>query len=126
MTVRALEQMSVGGAVALAVAAIGAGTHAMDSQAGSVPARVVSAPVHVTHLCAEDDPCWTWSRMGNRRRGVIVDGRRRVVGPCGYAQLRVAGLLDAGNARLRGDAWALSHGCASGPVVPPSGTVEVR
>lgn len=66
-------------------------------------------------VCHEDRPCWIWSRMGNRRRGVVtMRGTPIVVGPCTYARLWRAGSLDRTHRsqRMRGDWWALLHGCA--------------
>lgn len=65
--------------------------------------------------CAEDDACWVWSRMGNRQRGVYVARkhgvRHVVVGPCRFAHLAKRGKLDSTTPHLRGDAWAIRHGC---------------
>lgn len=72
--------------------------------------------------CMEDAPCWTWSRMGNHQRGVVTThGTPLVVGPCRFARLyrahviRYSVTLDGVRYplmdRLRGDAWALRHGC---------------
>jgi hypothetical protein len=57
--------------------------------------------------------CWTWSRMGNRRRGIVTRwGTPLVVGPCRFAKLRRAGRVDYPRfARMKGDAWAMQHGC---------------
>lgn len=57
--------------------------------------------------CQEDDPCWTWLTMGDLHRGVLVDGRKRVVGPCGFAHLVRAHRLDVDSPHLRGDYTAL-------------------
>lgn len=75
--------------------------------------------------CTEDMSCWMWSTMGNHKRGVVtLYGNERVVGPCEFRRLweaghlrytvtvdghRYTGMLD----RMRGDQWALKHGCES-------------
>lgn len=62
--------------------------------------------------CVEDMPCWTWSTMGNHKRGVVSDaGRRVVVGPCRFTRMARRGTLDSSTPHLRGDRWALRHGC---------------
>jgi hypothetical protein len=78
---------------------------------GQAPERAV--PVAAVTRCAEDDACWTWSRMGNRRRGIVTRwGTPLVVGPCRFARLRRAGRVDYPRfARMKGDAWAMQHGC---------------
>jgi hypothetical protein len=67
-----------------------------------------------TIACQEGDPCWSWSQMGNRKRGVVDlrTGLRVVVGPCAFRRLWMNG--DANlvpNARLKGDWYAIKHGC---------------
>lgn len=77
-------------------------------------ASAYAAPTRAT--CAEDDPCWSWSTMGNRTRGITsLNGTPLVVGPCRYARmwrrahaLHMARLLGPA---LRGDAWARRYGC---------------
>jgi len=64
------------------------------------PATAAAAPCH------EDQPCWVWSKMGNKQRGVYVDGKLYVVMPCTYANLAHAHRLDKTNVKLRGDVWA--------------------
>jgi len=65
--------------------------------------------------CVEDMPCWSWSTMGNRKRGIVtVYGTPKVVGPCGYRRVwertprSMRGLLGP---TLKGDRWARRHGC---------------
>lgn len=75
-----------------------------------------TAPAVPTARCMEDSPsgCWTWSTMGNHKRGVAtVDGARRVVvGPCGFSRLVHRGLIDfIHTSHLRGDWTALRIGC---------------
>lgn len=44
--------------------------------------------------CQEDDPCWNWVTMGNRKRGVVtLWGTPKVVGPCEFRALWMAGSL---------------------------------
>lgn len=66
--------------------------------------------------CAEDDPCWTWPQMGNRKRGVVsLHGTPLVVGSCRYARMyaraKALGMARLLGPALRGDAWARAHGC---------------
>jgi hypothetical protein len=77
------------------------------------PAAIVQ-PVR----CREDMPCWVWSRMGNRKRGIrTMVGRLRVVGPCQFHMLWLPGKVDLTGSRgassqpMRGDWWAVLHGC---------------
>lgn len=127
-----ITQAAGGGAVffaALALAATGAkfGEELSASTVPTVdPAPVRALTIDIGARCAEDSPCWTWSRMGIRQRGVIVNGAARVVSPCTYRKLRVAGLIDARTEHLRGDAWAMKHGCGDDASVSvhPTGVVE--
>lgn len=82
---------------------------------------------HAATRCAEDDPCWTWSTMGDLQRGVHVRntpraihiGTRRigsprqwrVVSPCEFAFLAHEGLLTSKTTPLKGDLFAERHGC---------------
>lgn len=72
--------------------------------------------------CQEDQHCWNWATMGNHKRGVVtLHGTLLVVGPCRFRRLHAEGevvyttVMDGKtypqNQRLRGDAWALAHGC---------------
>lgn len=84
--------------------------------AGAVvsPSLAYKAP-SAASTCMEDAPCWTWSKMGDRRRGVTAYVRggteRRVVGPCAFARLYWSGRLAPHTASLRGDWWAIANGC---------------
>ncbi len=65
--------------------------------------------------CLEDQPCWSWSTMGNLSRGVFVHGRKsvRVVEPCRFAALDFHGKIDwTRTPRLKGDGFARKHGCS--------------
>ena len=67
-------------------------------------------------VCHEDEPCWTWSKMGNLKRGVTIvkrDGStaHRVVGVCRFQRLARRGALDSSTPRLRGDRYALNVNC---------------
>jgi hypothetical protein len=89
--------------------------------ASTVGAIVANASVQ----CTEDMPCWTWSKMGNHKRGIVtLYGNERVVGPCEFRRLwetghiryvvhvdghRYGGMLQ----RMRGDWYAIEHGCES-------------
>lgn len=60
--------------------------------------------------CVEDDPCFTWSTMGNHRRGVrTLDGRKLVVGVCRFKRLAAAGRLAYWP--MRGDIPAIQREC---------------
>jgi hypothetical protein len=67
---------------------------------------VIPATASASAPCYEDQPCWVWSKDGNRKRGVTVNGTLRTVGPCTYAKLAHAKRLDSTTVRLRGDVWA--------------------
>jgi hypothetical protein len=80
----------------------------------SAEARPAEAARHRTS-CVEDAPCWSWSQMGNRRRGIVTAwGTPKVVGPCGYRRevLRTPpSMRKLLGRKLKGDRWALRHGC---------------
>jgi len=62
--------------------------------------------------CQEDQPCWTWSTMGNHHRGVILaNGGHVVVGPCQFSRLYRAGKFKLDGQRLKGDWSAINYGC---------------
>jgi len=76
----------------------------------ALPSTAAAHAQPAQERCQEDAPCWTWSTMGNRHRGVVLaDGRRVVVGPCGFARARIDWQRTP---RLRGDATARRGGCA--------------
>jgi hypothetical protein len=85
-------------------------------------ALATAAPAHAgaPAKCQEDAPCFTWSTMGNHKRGIAtVDGAwRRIVGPCEFA--RLYRYIDwSRTPHLRGDATARRTGCAAyRPVAP--------
>jgi len=104
------------GIIAAALAAA-APTYGQDAQ----PQQMIGTAIMCTQdgcvespnvdTCREDMPCWAWSRMGNRKRGVLLaDGRRVIVGPCGFKRLHDRGKVHG--QKIRGDAWAVQHGCA--------------
>jgi hypothetical protein len=66
----------------------------------------LGASAEASTPCHEDEPCWVWSKHGNKQRGVDVDGKRLVVKPCTYAELARTHQLDSTTAPLRGDWWA--------------------
>jgi hypothetical protein len=128
---------------ALGGAAIGAVVLGGGAAAGSlIPSYAPTQRTVVSHTttvdiaarCAEDDPCFTWSKMGDRRRGVLdlASGRRVVVGPCTFRHMWMNGNADLSKSseRMRGDWWAIHHGCGSQPgqsvVVHAAGFTEVR
>ena len=97
--------------VCVSLAWLAADVSKADIGAASV-APSVSATATLASPCMEDEPCWTWSRMGNRTRGVVTRyGNPLVVGPCRFARMHRAHRLDPHNERMRGDAWAIVHGC---------------
>jgi hypothetical protein len=63
--------------------------------------------------CQEDAPCWHWPTMGNHKRGIVtMNGTPLVVGPCRFARMMRAGNIDyQPTDYLRGDRWAMRHGC---------------
>lgn len=91
--------------------------------AATAVAEVFASPASAAVTCQEDEPCWSWSTMGNHHRGIVtLHGNRRVVGPCAFQRLyrthhiaysvRVGGKVYRNMLeRMRGDAWALAHGC---------------
>lgn len=57
--------------------------------------------------CAEDNPCWAWSTMGDRHRGIVdAWGNPRVVGPCEFVYRKRHGMLSPGLDHMRGDRFA--------------------
>ena len=81
--------------------------------AASLAMLASSAPA-VAHApraaCMEDAACWSWSTMGNRSRAVTtLRGQRIIVGPCYFRRLAEADLIRY--KPLRGDYWAITHGC---------------
>jgi hypothetical protein len=103
------------------------GAAILVSAASAFPVHATVPAVHVpaiptVHVAcgAEDGATWTWSRCGNRRRGVrdLRTGRVVIVGPCAFRRLWMHG--DAGidgkagtvDGPMRGDWWAIVHGCA--------------
>lgn len=89
--------------------------------AAPIPALTITS-AHAATMCAEDAPCWTWSTMGNRKRGVVtMHGTPLTVGPCRFARLvrthvvrfnvRVDGHTYRVNDRMRGDALAMKAIC---------------
>ena len=126
-TVRAslLTACAIIGATLLILASL-AWLSAYAARADVAPAHVGAqraATATLSPTCAEDAPCWVWSRMGNHRRGIVtLSGNVRVVGPCAFQRLwrgghirysvRVGGKVYRNMLeRMRGDAWAIAHGC---------------
>lgn len=72
-----------------------------------------AAPASAAIRCHEDQACWSWSTMGNHKRGVVtMAGNRRIVGPCQFERLVREHWIDLRGQRMKGDAWAIDHGCA--------------
>ena len=96
--------------LALGVAAC----HAWGSTTTGTTAR--TAPASVAHsTCVEDEPCWHWPTMGNRKRGIVsMRGTHVIVSPCRFSLMmerrswRERRIMGWG---MRGDAFALKHGC---------------
>jgi hypothetical protein len=134
--VHPIKQFAGGGAVALAVCAISASTGSMLPSDAPTPRSLPSSTttVDIVARCAEDDPCWTWSRMGNHRRAVLdlASGRRVVVSPCTFRHMWMNGnaALSKRSEQMRGDWWAIHHGCDPAPgqsvYIHPTGLTEVR
>lgn len=62
--------------------------------------------------CADDEPCWNWTTMGNRRRGVVTMwGTPLVVSPHRYCLLARHHNLSPGLPKLRGDFTARRTAC---------------
>lgn len=93
------------------------------TEAGAKPTPTLTGATRTAHHHAgcgqEDSPTWVWSKCGNRKRGVMVAYRtahgvaykRLIVGPCGYRRLSTRHLVSRVTPRLRGDWWAIHHGC---------------
>lgn len=129
-----IKQAIGGAAVFAAVLGLGAAGGSLVPEDAPAPRAI---PLHTTTVdlatrCAEDDPCWTWSRMGARRRSVLdlSTGQRVVVSPCTFRHMWINGNADVSGAaeRMRGDWWAIHHGCDAVTVVGiyPTGLVEYR
>ena len=90
-----------------------AGPHGNMSGFNIAMARARAASNVISPWCREDDPCWTWSTMGNRTRGIVTtDGARLRVGPCRFRRLRQAHGIDwTRTPHLRGDYIAARTGC---------------
>lgn len=68
-------------------------------------------PVRPPSRCEEGEPCWSWSKMGNKRRGVVLTygGGRRVVSPRGFCKLDRSYRIDWHETPvMKGDAYARS------------------
>lgn len=82
----------------------------------------VAAPLDDVHSrgmaarqCHEDQACWNWAKMGNHKRGIVLntpDGeptRTAVVGVCQFNLHDLAGWIDWQHTpHLRGDKFARS------------------
>jgi len=72
------------------------------------PATATAAPAK----CLEDSACFSWSTMGNLKRGVTLKtGRRVTVGACRFQRLHATGKLSRNYKRLQGDGYAIRYGC---------------
>lgn len=96
-------------------------------QGYSVHVRHASETATLARSCAEDDPCFTWSTMGNLERGLYVKRGRSVPRAWGayrapwgawivdasvFCRMERARLIDWHRSpRLRGDSLAREHGC---------------
>lgn len=94
--------------LAASIAMLGASFTAPVAQADTRPDPCAGAVVQY-----EDDPCWTWTRDGNGRRGVTLkSGAIRVVGTCAFRKLDRRGAIDwTRTDRLRGDFTARNRRC---------------
>jgi hypothetical protein len=112
-----------------------AAEYEVTSREPTAPSRSLTAttqPLSVAvPACMEDDPCWVWPKMGNRKRGVYDLARKqyRVVTPCQFRMLWMNGDADLhkDSQRMRGDWYAIHHGCDNATVtMHANGTPEVR
>lgn len=90
----------------------------VPSAQASVPQAPAKGKTVVADVCYEDEPCWTWSTMGNLQRGVVLNTprgerkRRAILDPCGFAYYDHMGWIDwKRTPRLRGDGFARRNGC---------------
>ena len=101
--------------VALALAAL----LLMVASTAQLSDNLASAAVPVAGKnCQEDEPCWTWSTMGNKRRGIVTMWGTPKVVTCGqYRHLYRTGNLDIGSrpGSMRGD-WS----CIGRSILPAS------
>lgn len=88
---------------------------AVDSARASTSAPMDGPQSAAT--CFEDEPCWHWPTMGNGMRGIVsMRGTPIVVSACRFSRMmarrgwRERRIMGYG---MRGDAWALVHGCAA-------------
>lgn len=102
----------------LAAVVVGATLWALMGMAACAAWGASSTPSDAPHAgttCVEDASCWTWSRMGNRMRGIVsLRGTRVVVGTCRFQRMMMrrthAQRVIMGYG-MKGDAWAMRHGC---------------
>jgi hypothetical protein len=92
---------------------------AMDAYGAPTPQDSPTKGSTAAAQCMEDEPCWKWSRMGNRKRGVVLDGRLVIVGRCRFARLVFNDRLKFGNGetettQLPGDGYALKFAARGG------------
>jgi len=99
-------------ALALIVIAIPVGLAFVSLAPGEAKAKNV-----VTH-CAEDNPCWNWAKMGDRRRGAVyVRFGRHTYGPIIVTarefclMLRHHRVAFPQTRMMKGDGWAGQHAC---------------
>lgn len=63
--------------------------------------------------CVEDAPCWTWSKMGNHKRGIVTAyGTPKIVGPSGYRRIwfdTPRSMRHLLGPKMKGDAWAIAR-----------------
>jgi len=96
------------GALVLVTVAVFLSMAVGASAAASVPLSPVKGQAAA---CSEDESCWNWATMGNRKRGVVTrHGNPLVVGPCRFARLLVQGRLDyRASDAMRGDLTAFGR-----------------
>lgn len=117
-----IKQFAGGGAIALAVCGVSAGFGSLIP-ADAPPQRVLVQPAASVTLPAR----WT-------KRSVLdlSTGRRVVVSPCTFRHMWMNGNADLSKSseRMRGDWWAIHHGCDPAPgqsvYLHPTGLTEVR
>lgn len=71
-------------------------------------------------VCQEDQPCWNWVTMGNRRRGIVTrSGGRMIVNGCQFQRLMNSGRIDyRPRDVMRGDFTAMRLKCRPIPINP--------
>ena len=123
-TIAARIAVALAGLALLATGHGGATSHAQTAPDAARAKQAVSIDAQIDRACArvtdpqEDEPCWSWSTRGNLARGVVVRAEaatprhHRIVDACAFATAVRAQTIDwTRTEHLRGDGYALRHGC---------------